>query len=156
MEEFDQGDAMKAKIMLVASFAFSILGIATSNASAQEYAIEWFNNMNYNVTLHNSAGYCTDLTVQLVNNPWGDKKIYTTKTYNGKLAVQTSYTMNLSTSPLSGKCLSMTLSGTCTFNKYGTTNGTPVTEPIKIVETGCSSGRAVFLINAFQLYFSKQ
>lgn len=140
----------RSKWLLVAVFSLSILGVAVSGASAKEYTIEWFNNMNYSDDIyHNAAGYCTDLTIQLTGMHGVQHGVYATEKYTGKLNVQNSYSMKISTPKLSGHCESMILKGTCTFKKYGTI----VTETAKTQLSTCSNGRAIFLINGFSLGF---
>ena len=140
----------RSKWLLVVVFALSILGVAVSGVSAKEYTVEWFNNMNYSDTIyHNSAGYCTDLTIKLIGMHGVQHGVYATKKYTDKLNVQNSYTMKISTPKLSGECESMILTGSCTYNKFGKT----VTETTKAELSTCSNGRAVFLINAFSLGF---
>ncbi len=139
-----------SKLLFVCFWALSAIIIAVSGASAKEYTVEWFNNMNcFDQTYHNSNGYCTNLKIELTGMQGVQKKVYATEEYKGQLGVQNSYTMKISTPKLAGACESMKLSATCTYNKFGTT----VTETDSRTVSSCSSGKAIILINDFGVTF---
>lgn len=138
------------KLLFVCFWALSVMIVAASGASAKEYTVEWFNNMNPNdQTYHNSSGYCTNLKIVLTGMQGVQVRDYATEEYKGQLAVQKSYTMKISSPALASSCDSMKFSATCTYNKFGQT----VTETDSHTVSSCSSGKAIILINNFVVTF---
>lgn len=136
----------KVKWLSVVFLSVFAMVVAVSSASATDYTIRWFNNMNYASSVGNPDGYCTNLKADFLN---AKGQSLGGAQYSGNVNVQKDTTITVSIPP-AATCASMKLSGTCTY-KYSRDPVTTASTSINV--TGCSSGKAVFLIHNFGMMF---
>lgn len=133
--------------LVVGLLVLGALAVAPSLAAGADYSITWVNNMNNPTWIQNTNGTCQNMRVEFKT---ATGAVLTGTTFNGPLPVAQSFGTTITVS--GAGCATMAFSAACTFKKA--TDGPYVTETTSITETGCKSGRAIFLNHTFGMWFS--
>lgn len=119
--------------------------VSAASAKDKEYTIKWVNNMDYfSSTNSNTGGFCTNLKAQLLNKKG---EVEASSEYSGTLNVHDVTMMRARGS----SCKSMKLSGTCVYKGF---DKVMHSESRTITAAECASGKAVFVIGNYSLFFA--